>query len=405
MRAQLSIHSAEKGENRMVHFGVAGYPPAFSETPYRKDRLKILHWLNALGLNALELQMTYGPKTKIDTCRQYRELADEFGIRISVHASYFIVLTSCDPEKLRRSQETLKRTYELCDVLGADVVVLHPGPLYGEKAETVRDRFIDNLGQCVNGIGTTGIGLFIETAGKLGQLGSVDEILEDLKPVQPIRIKRGKTILAQSVDNPEIRVKAVCQKCNNRWMSDIEGENKPHMLAMMNDKPAVLRPAQQKLLTRWAVLKAMVLDGGYPKYRIPFYSESERHGMKPPSRFIPVGTLAWIGRLSVKGFHAGVTDTSGKINDIPEAFHTCITTIIVGHLVIQVLTMHVLPMFATTRIRPGCYPGAWDVNLLEVWPADGDKCWPPPFSFEMKGTTHNIGFLVNRYKMGEDVTK
>jgi hypothetical protein len=189
-------------------------------------------------------------------------------------------------------------------------------------------------------------------------------------------------------------------------MSDVENENKPHMLAMMNGKQTVLQPTEQKLLTRWAILKAMVPDGSSQTRRaVPFYSESEKTGMKPPSCSLPVGTLVWIGRLSVKAFHAGLTDTFGKVNNIPKAFHGCVTTIIVGHLVIQVLTMHVLPMFATTRFSPVYEPGAWDVNLLDIWPVFGGKLWPPRFSFTLDGTTHHIARLVNRWKIGEDITK
>jgi len=176
------------------------------------------------------------------------------------------------------------------------------------------------------------------------------------------------------------------------------------MLAMMNDKPTVLEPSQQKLLTRRAILKAMVIDGS-SKSRIAFYSESERTSMKPPSRSIPVRTLAWIGRLSVNGFHAGVTDTFGDVDRIPKAFRGCITTITVGHLAIQIVTMHVLPMFATNFMLPNCKPGAWDVNLLDIWPVFGEERWPPRFSFELKGTTHHIAELINRWKIGTDITK
>jgi hypothetical protein len=231
-----------------------------------------------------------------------------------------------------------------------------------------------------------------------------DWILRDLKPTQPIQIKIGKAEAKWS-DNPEVRIKCVCEKCNNGWMSDIEGENKPHMLAMMNGKPVLLTPMQQKLLARWAILKAMILDGSSPKRRIPFYSASERVGMKPPLRALPIGTFTWIGRLSVKAFHAGLMDTAGEIDNIPKAFHGCVTTIVVGHLVIQVMTMHVLPMFATMTLRPDCRPGAWDVNLLEVWPVFGEKRWPPCFTFALDGTTHHIGGLVNRFKIGKDITK
>src|SRR5579872_2842607 len=137
-----------------------------------------------------------------------------------------------------------------------------------------------------------------------------DWILEDLKPVEPIHIKFGKSLDVQQ-DKPEIRIRCVCHKCNNGWMNDVEGENRPHMLAMMNDKPTVLSPPTQKLLTRWAIMKAMVLDGSSPKRRpIPFYNESERIGMKPPLRALPVGTFTWIGKLFVKTFHADLFDTT-----------------------------------------------------------------------------------------------
>jgi deoxyribonuclease IV len=162
----------------MVRFGVAGYPPAFAKTPFRKDRFKIFDWLRTLGLDAIELQMTYGPRTHVDVCREYRNIAEDLGISISVHASYFIVFTSSDPAKLERSRDTLKRTYELCHELGADTVVLHPGPLYGEECSVVLHRFIGNLANCIYEIGPTDTGLFVETAGKIGQLGSVDEILQ-----------------------------------------------------------------------------------------------------------------------------------------------------------------------------------------------------------------------------------
>lgn len=161
----------------MVKFGVAGYPPAFTKSTVGKKRAAIFDWLVGLGLDALELQMTYGPRTSADTCKQFRLLAQETGISLSVHGSYFIVLTSPDPEKIERSIDTLARTYDLTSQLGANAVVLHPGPLYGGSASDALSRFVDNCGLFLERIGNTDVGLFVETAGKTGQLGSLDEIL------------------------------------------------------------------------------------------------------------------------------------------------------------------------------------------------------------------------------------
>lgn len=159
----------------MLRFGVAGYPPAFTRSPNGRSRAAIMEWLARLGLDALELQMTYGPRTKIETCRELRRLASDHGVKLSVHASYFIVLTSSDETKVRRSIDTLKTTCDLASELDADVVVLHPGSIYGDAGRAM-DCFIANASRFLSEYGSSGPGIFIETAGKLGQLGSVEEI-------------------------------------------------------------------------------------------------------------------------------------------------------------------------------------------------------------------------------------
>ncbi len=129
--------------------------------------------------------------------------------------------------------------------------------------------------------------------------------MEELKPTEPIRFALGKKII-KWLDNPEVRINCVCQKCNSTWMSDIENRNKPHMLPMLRDRPITLEPRQQKSLARWAILKAMVLEAADRKH-LQFYGQDERRDLKPPSSFLPVGTSVWIGRLCKPGYHAGGT--------------------------------------------------------------------------------------------------
>jgi deoxyribonuclease-4 len=95
----------------MIRFGVAGYPPAFHRSQYRKDRLDILRWVTGLGLDAFELQMTYGPRMRPENCARMKTLAEETHVTLSVHASYFIVFTSDNANKISQSNDTLKRTY------------------------------------------------------------------------------------------------------------------------------------------------------------------------------------------------------------------------------------------------------------------------------------------------------
>ncbi|MFZ0773941.1 MAG: hypothetical protein ACLP56_10405 [Candidatus Sulfotelmatobacter sp.] len=72
-----------------------------------------------------------------------------------------------------------------------------------------------------------------------------------------VTVGRRKPVL---LNDPEVKIKCVCKSCNNGWMSKVEEANKLAMRAMFNDDPHGLTKRDQEKLTRWAVLKAMVLD-------------------------------------------------------------------------------------------------------------------------------------------------
>jgi len=106
-----------------------------------------------------------------------KSLSHEFDIKISIHAAYYIVLTSSDKDKVARSMDMLKKTFELADIIGADTIVLHPGSLYKKTSAEITEILGNNVSDFFSQIGKTNIGLFLETAGKKAQFGSVEEIL------------------------------------------------------------------------------------------------------------------------------------------------------------------------------------------------------------------------------------
>jgi len=165
----------------MVRFGVAGYPINFTKNRSNNNKYKIFKWLRNYNLDSFEMQMTYGPRTSKEKCKRYKELSQKYGIEITVHAAYYIVLTSKEKEKVRQSIDTLKKTYELMDILDSKKVVLHPGPLYNDHSNKPLNRFIENIKKFFVEIGDTEIELYAETAGKLGQLGSIDDIIDITK--------------------------------------------------------------------------------------------------------------------------------------------------------------------------------------------------------------------------------
>jgi deoxyribonuclease IV len=166
---------------RIPKFGVAGFPPNFIKSKYKKSRDNIFEWLHSLELDWVELQNTYGVKMPEAQALRYKELAAQFNIGISIHAPYFITLASSDPEIVKRSQERIMQAFRLADIIGAERVIFHPGHFPG-KLEDHRKQGIKNLIARVNEIKddlpTEKVKLYPEIAGKINQLGSLMEIVE-----------------------------------------------------------------------------------------------------------------------------------------------------------------------------------------------------------------------------------
>jgi UV DNA damage endonuclease len=64
--------------------------------------------------------------------------AAEHGIRLSFHPDQFVLLNSPRPEVVQAAIRDLVMHAELAEVLGADVINIHAGGAYGDKAEALR---------------------------------------------------------------------------------------------------------------------------------------------------------------------------------------------------------------------------------------------------------------------------
>ena len=86
-----------------------------------------LPMLKEMGLNAVEVQYTYGIQTKLETVERLGRIARENGIRISCHAPYYINLNSRDRGVLKKSCTWIHRTAEMMNAWGGYMLVHHPG--------------------------------------------------------------------------------------------------------------------------------------------------------------------------------------------------------------------------------------------------------------------------------------
>lgn len=67
-------------------------------------------------------------------CREFNEL---HRIRTTFHPDQFIVLSSPHPEVLRASVAELEYQAEIAELIGADVINIHAGGVYGDKVESL----------------------------------------------------------------------------------------------------------------------------------------------------------------------------------------------------------------------------------------------------------------------------
>ncbi|MBS3094849.1 TIM barrel protein [Candidatus Pacearchaeota archaeon] len=164
-------------ENSEVRFGPAGLGQV-------KDAIKNLEEYHRLGFRACEIAFTYGAYIKNkDDAEKIGKKAKELGIRLSIHAHYWINLNSEEPEKIEQSKERILECLKVGTWLGAEVVVFHPG-FYGKMS---REETYQNIEKQMKELETERkknnftTKLAPETTGKINVFGSVDEILSLVK--------------------------------------------------------------------------------------------------------------------------------------------------------------------------------------------------------------------------------
>ncbi len=153
-----------------IRFGPAGLGSAASA----EDVLETYH---KLGLKACEIAFTYSVYIKPDECARIREKARELGISLSIHAPYFVNLNSEDAEKRAATKKRILSCCEIGELLGAKLVLFHPG-FYGAKKEEAYDNIKKGILDMLEIIKEKRwkIKIAPETMGKINVFGSIEEI-------------------------------------------------------------------------------------------------------------------------------------------------------------------------------------------------------------------------------------
>ena len=163
----------------MFYLGPGGIP-----TITQGDTIHAIKDLKEICLNAMEVEFVRGVYLKEKQAEEIEKLAKKFGIKLSIHASYFINL--CNPQKVKPSQQRILDSCKIGHYLGASYVVFHPG-YYGkldhEKAFSLVKRSCEELRSKIDKFKWK-IALGLETTGKKSQFGTLDENLKISEEVE-----------------------------------------------------------------------------------------------------------------------------------------------------------------------------------------------------------------------------
>ncbi len=172
-------------------FGPAGNSVSFYAAGM-KSTLEAPAWLASLGLDAYEYQAGKGIFASDSVFVSLGEKAKEHGIKLSLHAPYYISLSSVEEEKRDKSVDYILNSARVCSLMGADTFVVHSGSaakIDRELALTYAESTLEKAIAALDGLGYTAkAGL--ETMGKLNQLGTLDEVIRlckvSLKHFRPV---------------------------------------------------------------------------------------------------------------------------------------------------------------------------------------------------------------------------
>ena len=160
-------------------FGPAGNSDSFFKMGY-KGSLHIPEYVERMGLDAFEYQCGRGVNIGEDKARELGALAAQKGITLSLHAPYYISMSSVEEEKRLNSINYIMDSARAVDFMGGNRIVVHTGSCSKISRETALDLAIDTMKKAIVALDEAGLGhihICPETMGKVNQLGTLDEVL------------------------------------------------------------------------------------------------------------------------------------------------------------------------------------------------------------------------------------
>ena len=160
-------------------FGPAGCSLQYMELGY-KGSLDIPKITKLVGLDAFEYQCGRGVNIGEEKARALGKLALEEGIKLSLHAPYYISMSSVEEEKRLNSINYILSSAKAVDFMGGNRIIVHTGScgkLPRDEALKLAMNTMELSLKALSDAGLSHIHICPETMGKINQLGDFNEVM------------------------------------------------------------------------------------------------------------------------------------------------------------------------------------------------------------------------------------
>ncbi len=164
----------------MPKFGPAGHAASFSEMGY-KNSLDVPDYIVKMGLDCYEYQCGRGVNIGEEKARLLGKKASAAGIGLSLHAPYYISMSSVEEEKRKNSVNYILASARAVNAMGGNRIVVHTGSCGKISREEALALAKDTMRMALDALDSEGLSeihICPETMGKVNQLGTLDEVLE-----------------------------------------------------------------------------------------------------------------------------------------------------------------------------------------------------------------------------------
>ena len=163
-----------------ARFGPAGNSISFQQMGY-KESLQVPEYIEKMGLDAFEYQCGRGVNIGEEKATKLGVLAKEKGIVLSLHAPYYISMSSVEEEKRLNSVNYILASAKAVKAMGGNRIIVHTGSCSKISREYALELACDTMKKSLEALkseGLSDIHICPETMGKVNQLGTLYEVME-----------------------------------------------------------------------------------------------------------------------------------------------------------------------------------------------------------------------------------